>query len=160
MLYPLQDENLVLCFYLSYRISVEVIGGNLTRCQRAPEGTEQSTACCSYQVIQSRGMRFFYFGRDAVVFSNLAVDAEENRFLYAGYMGAADFALHRLYPNLREVGNIGHTISFSHFLQWYPRLRRPMRLHITAALREEWEEPKVELMLESSPSGMDQRSPR
>ena len=62
MLYPLEDENLVLCFYLPYRVGVEVIEGNLTRCQRAPKGTEQSTSCCSYQVIQSRGVRFFYFG--------------------------------------------------------------------------------------------------
>jgi hypothetical protein len=42
-------------------------------------------------------------------------------------VGAADFALHRLYPNLREVGYIGHTASFSHVLRWYPRLHRPMR---------------------------------
>ena len=62
LLYPLEDENLVLCFYLPYCVSVEVIEGNLTRCQRAPKGTKQSTACSSHQVIQSRGMRFFYLG--------------------------------------------------------------------------------------------------
>ncbi len=51
LLYPLEDKDLVLCYYLPYRVSVEVMEGNLTRCQRAPKGTEQSTACRSYQVI-------------------------------------------------------------------------------------------------------------
>jgi hypothetical protein len=125
LLYPLEDENLVLRYYLPYRVSVEVIEGDLTRCQRASKGTEQSTACRSHEVIEGRGVRFFYFGRDTVVFGDLAVDAEEHWFLYAGYVGAADFALHRLYPNLREVGHIGHTASFRAFSNGTPDYTGP-----------------------------------
>jgi hypothetical protein len=43
--YPLDDEYLVLGLYLPYCLAVEVIEGNLTRCQRAPESAEQSPAC-------------------------------------------------------------------------------------------------------------------
>ncbi len=60
--YALEDENLVLRLYLPHGVGVEVIEGDLTRCQRAPEGAEQSAARCGYQVIQSRAMRFLYFG--------------------------------------------------------------------------------------------------
>ncbi len=62
LLDPLDDEYLIFRLNLPYGVGVETFKGNLTRCQRAPKGTEQSTSCCSYQVIQSRGVRFFYFG--------------------------------------------------------------------------------------------------
>jgi hypothetical protein len=44
LLDPLEYENLVLCFYLADSIGIEtlLLEGNLTRCQRASEGTEQS----------------------------------------------------------------------------------------------------------------------
>jgi hypothetical protein len=44
LLDPLEYENLVLCLYLADSISIEtlLLEGNLTRCQRASKGTEQS----------------------------------------------------------------------------------------------------------------------
>ena len=51
----LGHEHFVLCFYLSYHVGVEavLVEGNLTRCQRASEGTKQSATSCCDQVIES-----------------------------------------------------------------------------------------------------------
>ena len=48
---PLENKHLVRCLYLPHRVGVEVLEGNLTRCQRAPEGAEQSPTRCGYQVV-------------------------------------------------------------------------------------------------------------
>ncbi len=44
LLDPLEYENLVLCLYLTDSIGIEtlLLEGNLTRCQRASKGAEQS----------------------------------------------------------------------------------------------------------------------
>jgi hypothetical protein len=44
LLDPLEYKNLVFCLYLADSIGIEtlLLEGNLTRCQRASKGTEQS----------------------------------------------------------------------------------------------------------------------
>ena len=42
LLDPLDHQHLVLGLYLPHRLGVEVLEGNLTRCQRASKGPEQS----------------------------------------------------------------------------------------------------------------------
>ncbi len=44
LLDPLDDEYLIFRLNLPYGVGVETFKGNLTRCQRAPEGAKQSTA--------------------------------------------------------------------------------------------------------------------
>jgi hypothetical protein len=44
LLDPLDNEYLLLGHYLAHRVGVEAAEGNLTRYQRAPKGTQQSTA--------------------------------------------------------------------------------------------------------------------
>ena len=51
LLYPLDNEDFALGLYLPHRVGAEIFEGNLTRCQRAPEGAEQSPTRCGYQVV-------------------------------------------------------------------------------------------------------------
>jgi hypothetical protein len=48
---PLYDQDLPLRLYLPHGLPDEVIEIHLTRCQRAPEGAEQSAAGRGDQVI-------------------------------------------------------------------------------------------------------------
>lgn len=59
---PLEYENLVLRLYLANGIGVEtvLVEGNLTRCQRASEGAQQSpTSRCDY-IVEGGGVRFHF----------------------------------------------------------------------------------------------------
>jgi hypothetical protein len=58
---PPEDENLVLRLYLPQRLSVEVIEGNPTRCQRASKGAEQSPAGRRDEVIEGGVVRLLLF---------------------------------------------------------------------------------------------------
>jgi hypothetical protein len=120
LLYPLENEDFVFCLYLPYCVGVEVLKRNLTRCQRASKGAKQSAARRGDEVVEGGGMRFFYVGRDPVVLCDLGVDTEEDRLFPTGDMGAADSALHRLYPDFREVGYIAHVISFPYCYPMVP----------------------------------------
>jgi hypothetical protein len=51
LLDPLDYEYPIFCLDLSYGVSVEVIEGNLTRCQRAPKGAKQSATCRRDQIV-------------------------------------------------------------------------------------------------------------
>ena len=62
----LNYEYLTLGLYLPGGISVEVVEGNVTRCQRASEGPEQSAAGRRDQVVERAGMGLFNIGRDTV----------------------------------------------------------------------------------------------
>jgi hypothetical protein len=121
---PLHDQNLTLCFYLPYRVGVEVLEGNSTRCQRAPEGAEQSATRRGHQIIEGGVVGFDHFRAGSVVLGDLAVDAEEDRLFLDGEIGAPDPALHRLYPHPRDVGYIGHSHLLSALCSMIPRAIR------------------------------------
>ncbi len=114
---PLYDEDLALRLHLPDGVGVEILEGDLARCQRAPEGAEQSTASCCDEIIKSGIDGFHLFRRDAVVLSDLAVDAEQHGLVLDGEIGAPDPALHGLYPHPRDVRCIGHEISFPLFVR-------------------------------------------
>jgi hypothetical protein len=69
---------------------------DLTRFQRASEGSHHSTGGSGDDVVNCGGVRLFDFvGRDFVVFGDCAVDAENNRLRLAGQVRdsqRADFA--------------------------------------------------------------------
>ena len=92
-------EYLTLGFYLPDRVGVEAIlvEGNLTRCQRAPKGTEQSPASGRNQVIQGGGVWFLLVRGDTVVLGYLTVNPEEHRLLLTGNLRSPDLPFHRLY---------------------------------------------------------------
>ncbi len=77
----LNYEYLTLGLYLPGGIGVEVVEGNVTRCQRASEGPEQSAAGRRYQVVERAGMGLFHIGRDAVVLGDLTVDTKADQLL-------------------------------------------------------------------------------
>lgn len=54
LLDPLEHQNLVLGLYFPHRVGVEAVflEDDLTRCQRARKGAEQSAAGCGHQVIE------------------------------------------------------------------------------------------------------------
>jgi hypothetical protein len=81
---PLHDQYFALRLYLPYRVGVEVLEGNSTRCQRAPEGAEQSAARCGHQIIEGGVVGFDLFRAGSVVLGDLAVDAEEDRLFLDG----------------------------------------------------------------------------
>jgi hypothetical protein len=93
----LNYEYLTLGLYLPGGIGVEVVEGNVTRCQRASEGPEQSAAGRRDQVVERTGMGLFNIGRDAVVLGDLAVDTEEDRLLFRRNVSTTDLALDRLH---------------------------------------------------------------
>ena len=84
MFNPLNDQNLVLGFYLSNGLGIETsrIEGNLTRRQRAGEGAQQSPAGRRDQVVQRTGVGLLHIGGDAVMFGDLAVDPKEDRLVF------------------------------------------------------------------------------
>ena len=126
LLYSLDNEDFAFCLYLPHRVGVEVVKRNLTRCQRAPKGAEQSTARRRNEVVKSRRVWLFHVGANPIVLGDLRVDSEENRLFPAGYVGAANLALYRLYSDLRGVGYIGHVISFPY---GYTMVPQSIRFH-------------------------------
>jgi len=93
----LNYEYLTLGLYLPGGIGVEVVEGNVTRCQRASEGPEQSAAGRRDQVVERAGMGLFNIGRDTVVLGNLAVDTKEDWVLFRRHVSSANLALDRLH---------------------------------------------------------------
>ena len=105
------DEDFVLRLDLTDGIGVEALERNLTRSQRAGKGAEQSAAGGGDHVVEGRGVGFLGVRGDAVVLRDLAVDAEEDRLVSSGDVGAPDLALDRLYPHLRDVLYFGHFVA-------------------------------------------------
>lgn len=80
LLDPLKYENLVICLYLTDSIGVETIlaVGNLTRCQRAPKGAEQSATSRCNQIIEGGRVRFDFLWRGTVVFGDFAMSTKQH----------------------------------------------------------------------------------
>ena len=83
---PLDHQHLVLGLYLSHGVGVEAlpVEGNLTRCQRAGKGAEQSAAGRRNQVVERRRVRLLVLGRDAVVLSDPAMHPKNTGSSLAG----------------------------------------------------------------------------
>jgi hypothetical protein len=64
LLDPLEYENLALRLYLTNGIGVEAVflEGNVTRCQRASEGTKQSPTSRCDHIVEGGGVRFHLVG--------------------------------------------------------------------------------------------------
>jgi hypothetical protein len=101
LLDPLDHQHVALGLYLPDRVGGEAIfiERNLTRCQRARKGAEQSPAGRRDQVIEGGRVWLLRIRGDAVVFGDLAVDPEDYRLLLGREMGTPDLPLYRLYLN-------------------------------------------------------------
>jgi hypothetical protein len=118
LLDPLEHEHFIFRLYLSNRVSVEAlpVKGNLTRCQRAGEGAEQSAARCCDQVIESARVRLLLVERDAIVLGDLAMNAEGDRLFLRRNVRQPNLALNRLELDSRDVGYVSHLCSFCQFV--------------------------------------------
>jgi hypothetical protein len=101
LLDPLKYENLLLCFYLTDCIGVETVllEGNLTRCQRASKGTEQSATSRCNQVIEGGGVRFHFLRGGSVVFGDFAMSTEQHEVLLRREMRPPNHAPNWIHPN-------------------------------------------------------------
>jgi hypothetical protein len=77
----LDDQDLLLGLDFSKCLGDQtpLAGGNLTRFQRASEGSDESAGSTSNDVIERSGARRKGIRRDVVVFSNRAVNAKRRR---------------------------------------------------------------------------------
>ena len=110
MLDPLEYEDLVLRLYFTDGIGVEalLLEGNLTRCQRASEGAQQSATSRRDQVIEGGRVGFHFLGRGSVVFGDLAMGTEQHGILLSWEMRPPNHAPDRIHPNPRDVRYLGH----------------------------------------------------
>ena len=110
---PLEYEDLVLRFYLSYGIGVEavLVKRYLTRCQRAREGAQQSATCRCDQVIDGGSVGFHFVGGGSVVLGDLAVSTEQHGVLLRWEFRLPDQAPNRIHPDPGHVSYIGHQLA-------------------------------------------------
>jgi hypothetical protein len=103
-------QDLILCFHFARRICCQLPGGciDLTRFQRAPEGSSQSTRSRGDNVIERGRMRFEDLRWHFVVLRYCAVYSEENRRLFRRQPCAPEGAFHTLDPHTRHVRWIRH----------------------------------------------------
>ena len=110
LLDPLYHEYLVFRLYLPDRVGVEtvLIEGNLTRCQRACEGAQQSATSRRDQVIEGGRVLLLVVGRDTVMLGDLTVNPKEHRLFFTRNIRSTGLPLYRLHLHSRDVGYISH----------------------------------------------------
>ena len=99
---PFDDQDAVLGLDFPYRFCLKklVVCRNLTRFQRASEGSGQSTRGRGDHVVQGGGVRLERIGRNVVVLCHCSVDPKNDGFLLGGQIGAANGPLDSLDANL------------------------------------------------------------
>jgi hypothetical protein len=80
----------------------------LTRLQRAPEGSDQSTRRSRDDVIQRRGVRFQDGRRNLVVLCHGAMRPKQDGLLFRRKISSAQRTLHALDAHIGPVNDVGH----------------------------------------------------
>ena len=98
-------------------------GINVTRLQRASEGSGQSTRRGGDDVVQSGGVRFQDLRRDLVMLGDGAMHAEGNRLSLGRKPGSTDRAFYPFQPDVRSIDDFGHgnAKGWYHKRACYPR---------------------------------------
>ena len=104
------DQHFVLCFHFTRRIRCQLPGRciDVTRFQRAPEGSSQSTRRRGDNEIEGSRMGFEDFRRYFIVLRYCAVYSEENWGLFRRQPCAPQWAFDTLDPHTRYVRCIRH----------------------------------------------------
>ena len=72
-------------FPTNARRQASLIRIDLARCQRAPEGSQQSAGSCRYDIVDGCSVRFADFVHiDAIMLGDITVDAERHRLFFPG----------------------------------------------------------------------------
>jgi hypothetical protein len=110
---PLDDQNPAVLLDLTDRRRCEVTGAcvDAARLQRAPEGSRQSTAGRSDQVVEGRGVGWVIVGGDAVVLGHLRVDTERDRLVEGRDPCPAQRTLDPFDLDHRPVHHVAHPSS-------------------------------------------------
>jgi hypothetical protein len=103
-----EDVILQLNFADSFRHQSLIRSINLTRLQRASEGSGQSTRRGRDNIIQGSRMRFQNRGRNLVVLRHSPVYSEYDRLLFRWKIRSSHRALHALDAHKGPVNHIGH----------------------------------------------------
>ncbi len=80
----------------------------MTRLQRAPEGSGESTGGGGDHVIQRGGVGFQGGGWNFVMLGNGAVRSEDHRDWFGGEVGSAHRAFDAFDPDFRTIHDFGH----------------------------------------------------
>jgi hypothetical protein len=107
----LDDQNIIFClFHVSTNFARQLaIGNNVTRYQRAPEGSNQSSTDRGDQIVYGRGMRLTYLFRlSSIIFGNGPVNAEDYPLRLTSYIGIADWPLLSFNRRFRDIDNLAH----------------------------------------------------
>jgi hypothetical protein len=107
---PFDDQDLPFELDLSGRLANEepFTGRNLTRLQRASEGSGQSTRCGRDHVVEGRGVLFILPRLRAVVSGDRPVCPEPDRMGLGWEPSPAHWTLHPLDADLGTISNVGH----------------------------------------------------
>jgi hypothetical protein len=122
------DEHAAIEFDLarSLRDQAAASGLNLTRFQRASEGSGESTGGSGDDVIQCGGVLLEHARRQLIVFRDGAVNAEDHRLALDGEIRTAHGPVHALDPNARAVDNVSHGSPPGHCSNNSTRPRPPL----------------------------------
>jgi hypothetical protein len=104
-------QNTILLLHFSGHIGCElsITGVNLTRFQRASEGSQHSTRCRRDYVVDGRGVRLRQLrGINVIVLGYRSVDAVDHGLGLAGQICDAQRSLFALDPRLGNVDNFAH----------------------------------------------------
>jgi hypothetical protein len=102
------DEDTLFELDLAPRFGRQSFHRDLTRCQRAPEGSGQSPGGGGHDVVEGRGVRLDLRRIDFVVDRNLIMDAEAHRLRFSGQPGKAVRAAQPLDADLRDIHDLAH----------------------------------------------------
>jgi len=107
----LDDKHVILCLLdVSTNFARQLaISNNVARYQRAPEGSNQSTAHRGNQIVYGRGMRLTYLFRlSSIVFGNGPMNAEDHPLRFARNISIADRPLLSFNRGFRDIDNLTH----------------------------------------------------
>lgn len=106
----LDDENVVLQFYLAdgFRDQPFIRGIDVTRFQRASEGSSKSTRRRCDHIVQSGSVRLEHVGGDFIVLGHRAMNAENHRLRFRGQVRSADGTFHAFDANIGPVDHFRH----------------------------------------------------
>jgi hypothetical protein len=96
------DEDIVLQLDLAHGLRNKALVRciDLTRFQRAPEGSRKSTGRCRDNIVQGGGMGLQYVRWNFIMFSHCAVNPEDHGLRLGGQVCSADRAFHALDANV------------------------------------------------------------
>jgi hypothetical protein len=100
-------QHILLFFNLTDRLRDEPTfsSRNIARLQRASQGTSQSTGGCGHEIVQGRGVGFENLWIDTVMFGDLRVNAEVDRFRLYRQIGSAHRTFHALNTHVGAIYN-------------------------------------------------------